>query len=499
MPQTRSDTTALQHHNEFLAKLSTRLRTGISQTDLPHFPVHDPGNGTEIALVPDAPIELAPQILDDAVSAHQLWERESARTRSNVLLRASQLLLEREDSIAATITREMGKPLAESRAEVRFSADYFRWYSEEATRDRGEYREVPGGGAKLIITRKAVGPALLITPWNFPLAMGARKAAAALAAGCSVILKPAELTPLSSLLLADVLTDAGLPENVFQVVTTSRSSLWSATLMADARLRKVSFTGSTRVGSILIKQSAEHVQKLSLELGGDAPFIVCNDADLDRAVDAAMISKTRNGGQACVAANRFFVQRGIAADFIAAFSERLASLRLGHGLNTESTLGPMISARAKATTEALLQDALAHGATPSFDPMQAPNSGYFFAPQLITDVPAAADISTAEIFAPIAMVSEFEQAGDAIAAANASPFGLAGYVFSQDIDQAMSIAHSLNTGVLGINKGLVADASGPFGGTGYSGYGREGGTEGMQDFQTLRQFNLDAPAARWQH
>ncbi len=497
MPHTHSET--LQHHNDFLAKLSTRLRTGVSPTDLPHFPVHDPGTGKEIALVPDAPAELATQILDDAVRAHLLWERETARARSNVLLNASQLLLEREDTIAATITREMGKPLPESRAEVRFSADYFRWYSEEAPRDGGEYREVPGGGAKLIITRKAIGPALLITPWNFPLAMGARKAAAALAAGCSVILKPAELTPLSSLLLADVLADAGLPENVFQVVTTSRSSLWSSALMADARLRKISFTGSTRVGSLLIKQSAQHVQKLSLELGGDAPFIVCNDADLDRAVDAAMISKTRNGGQACVAANRFLVQREIAPDFIAALGERLAALHLGHGFDAGSTLGPMISARAKASTEALLHDAIAHGATPRIDPSQPPNEGYFFAPQLITGVPTTADISTAEIFAPIAMVSEFDQPGEAVSTANSSPFGLAGYVFSQDIDQAMSIAHALHTGVLGINKGLVADASGPFGGTGYSGYGREGGTEGMQDFQTLRQFNLDAPAARWQY
>lgn len=491
--------TALQEHNTFLANFSTQLRTGVSATDLPRFSVTDPGSGEEIALVPDAPIELAEQILSDAVVAHQLWERESARSRSNVLLRASQLLLEREDIIAATITREMGKPLAESRAEVRFSADYFRWYSEEAPRDRGEYREVPGGGAKLIITRKAIGPALLITPWNFPLAMGARKAAAALAAGCSVILKPAELTPLSSLLLADVLADAGLPERVFQVVTTSSSSRWSAALMSDVRLRKISFTGSTRVGSLLIKQSAEHVQKLSLELGGDAPFIVCDDADLDRAVDAAMISKTRNGGQACVAANRFFVQRGIAADFISAFSERLSALQLGHGLDAASTLGPMISAKAKEATTALLHDAVQHGANTHLSGAATPGEGNFFAPQLITGVSQAAEISSAEIFAPIAMVAEFDQPGEAIAAANASPFGLASYVFSQDIDRAMSIAHSLQTGVLGINKGLVADASGPFGGTGYSGYGREGGTEGMQDFQVLRQFNLDAPAQRWQH
>ena len=487
---------AIAAHDEFLRSFSTRLRApGIDSSSLPRIDVLDPATGRAVAQIPDAPVELAGHCLDTAALGLAEWRRHSDRARSNALLRASQLLLEQQERFAATMTREMGKPIAEARAEVAFSADYLRWFSEEAVRSYGGYRDAPGGGARLMLTRHPVGVVLLITPWNFPLAMGARKAAAALAAGCSVILKPAEATPLTSLMLADLLLEAGVPENVFQVVTTGDSSGWSRALMSDARLKKVSFTGSTRVGSKLIEQSAQHVQKLSLELGGDAPFIVFDDADLERAVSSAIISKIRNGGQACVAANRFLVQSGIAEEFSAEFGRRLAALEVGSGFVPGVDLGPMISEQARRQVSTLVNEAIGLGARSRIEHGEEHSEGFFLRPALLTEVPAAASIASTEIFAPVAVVGTFDSAADAVQRANASPFGLAGYVFSQDVDQAFGVAHALEVGVLGINKGLVADASSPFGGIGYSGYGREGGVEGMQDFQVLKQFNLDVPAS----
>ncbi|MGO2139070.1 MAG: aldehyde dehydrogenase family protein [Leucobacter sp.] len=487
--------TILQAHDAFLSSFDGGARIpGIDSTSLERFDVVDPATGAAFTQVSNAPIALADHCLEVAGRGLRAWSTQSARARSNVLLRAAELLLERIEIVAATMTREMGKPIDESRAEVRFSADYLRWYSEEAVRSYGGYREAPAGGARLIVTRQPVGIALLITPWNFPLAMGARKAAAALAAGCSVILKPAEATPLSSLLLGDVLLEAGVPPEAFQVVTTSDSSGWSRTLMGDARLKKVSFTGSTRVGSMLIEQSAQHVQKLSLELGGDAPFLVFNDADLERAVNSAVISKIRNGGQACVAANRFLVQDGIAAEFTAELSSRLNALTVGSGFSDGVDLGPLISGQAREQVRGLVDGALELGAEDACAAPQPVGEGFFMNPAVLTNVPESATIASAEIFAPIAVVGTFSTDAEAVAEANNTPFGLAGYVFSQDIDRAFGVAHALEVGVLGINKGLVADASSPFGGIGYSGYGKEGGIEGMQDFQTLKQFNLDSPA-----
>lgn len=489
---------AIAAHDEFLRTFSTELRTPrLVSSSLRQFDVLDPSTARVVARVSDAPVALADHYLETAIQGLGDWRGHSTRARSNVLLRASELLESREEQFAVMMTREMGKPIAESRAEVRFSADYLRWFSEEAVRSQGGYREAPAGGARLITTREPVGTVLLITPWNFPLAMGVRKAAAALAAGCSVILKPAEATPLTSLMFADVLHEAGLPESVFQVVTTSDSSGWSRALMGDARLKKVSFTGSTRVGSKLIEQSAQHIQKLSLELGGDAPFIVFDDADIDRAVSSAIISKIRNGGQACVAANRFLVQAGIAEEFTFEFERRLSSLSVGSGFDEGVDLGPLISAQARSQVLALVKDAVDRGAKShlhsAFD--DASQKGYFFSPKLLTSVPDSAPISSAEIFAPVAVISTFETVNEAVRRANATPYGLAGYVFSQDVDLAFGVAHALDVGVIGINKGLVADASGPFGGVGYSGYGREGGSEGMQDFQVVKQFNLDVPAS----
>ncbi|KUF08252.1 NAD-dependent succinate-semialdehyde dehydrogenase [Leucobacter sp. G161] len=486
----------LDAHDAFLATFDTGARIpGADTSTFERFAVVDPATGGGIAQVADTPISLAAHCMQTATRGFDNWSKHTPRGRSNVLARAAHMLLERIDTFAATMTREMGKPLEEARAEVRFSADYFRWYSEEAVRSHGGYREAPGGGARLIVTRQPVGVALLITPWNFPLAMGARKSAAALAAGCSVILKPAEATPLTSLLLGDVLVDAGVPPEAFQVVTTSDSAGWSRALMSDQQLKKVSFTGSTRVGSMLIEQSAQHIQKLSLELGGDAPFLVFDDADLERAVESAVISKIRNGGQACVAANRFLVQEGIAEEFTAELAKRLNALTVGSGFAEGVDLGPLISERAHGQVNDLVTGALELGAANACAFTQPDGPGFFMHPALLTNVPETASISSAEIFAPIAVVGTFRTPAEAVARANDTPFGLAGYVFSQDIDQAFGVAHALNVGVLGINKGLVADASSPFGGIGYSGYGKEGGVEGMQDFQTVKQFNLDMPSA----
>lgn len=455
------------------------------------FSVQDPATLQDIADVVDYPVDAADSFLETAVKSQRGWESESPRTRSQLLATARDLLIDRSELFAATITAEMGKPLAESRAEVRFTADYIEWFAGEALRSDGNYREAPNGGARLITSKRAVGVALLITAWNFPLVMGARKLAAALAAGCSAILKPAAETPLTSLLLAEVFADAGLPSGVLQVVTTSDAAAWSARLMADPRLRKVSFTGSTRVGSRIIEQSAPHIQSLSLELGGDAPFIVFDDADLEAAVEQAVVAKIRNGGQACVAANRFLVQDGIAPDFIREFVSRLQGLRVGDGFAEDSELGPLISEKAVLGASALLEDALGHGATVELEGGGTSDTGHFFRPALIRDASGEAMISRSEIFAPIAAVRTFTQASEAIELANDSPYGLAGFVFSQDIDRAFSVAHALHTGVLGINKGLAADATSEFGGTGYSGFGREGGVEGMADFQVTRMFNLN--------
>lgn len=487
---------ALQAHDEFLRTFSTHLRAPAitAETDAT-FDVFDPATAKEIAKVADASPELSAQVMATAVLGFDEWRKQSDRSRSNVLLRAAELLLERRDVFAAMMTREMGKPFGEAQAEVNFSADYLRWYSEEAVRAYGGYRTAPAGGARLILSRAPVGPVLLITPWNFPLAMGARKAAAALAAGCSVILKPAELTPLTSLMFADLLYEAGVPETVFQVVTTSSSAAWSKALMADSRLKKVSFTGSTRVGSTLIQQSAQHVQKLSLELGGDAPFIVFDDADLDRAVSSAIVSKIRNGGQACVAANRFYVQSGIESEFVAELTRRMDALKVGSGFEQGVDMGPLISEQALDKVSSLVSEAIELGAERHTAAPSNRERGYFLDPVLLTGVSTEASIAEAEIFAPVATVNVFDSAEEVVHRANQSPFGLAGYVFSQDIDQAFGVAHALEVGVLGINKGLVADASSPFGGIGYSGYGREGGSEGMQDFQVLKQLNLDLPAA----
>jgi succinate-semialdehyde dehydrogenase/glutarate-semialdehyde dehydrogenase len=365
-----------------------------------------------------------------------------------------------------------------------------RWYAEEATRHSGMVREAPLGGGQLLTRRVPVGLAVLITPWNFPLAMATRKIAPALAAGCSVIVKPATLTPLTTLLAVQLATEAGVPEDLIQVVTTNDSSTFSEVVLKDQRVRKVSFTGSTGVGKVLLRLAADNVVKSSMELGGNAPFIVFDDADLERAVDGAVIAKMRNGGQSCIAANRFLVQDGIADSFVEGLTERLSSLSVGSGLSPATGLGPMVDHKATAGLQALLDDALAHGAQLVTGGQAVESAGSYFAASVLDHVPAAASIASTEIFGPIAAIQRFTRQDEAVARANDTDFGLAGYVFTESLDRAFDVADRLETGIVGINQGVPSNAAGPFGGVKLSGIGREGSAEGLEEYQELRFYNL---------
>lgn len=482
---------------DLLASISGKLRIPQQCEESAWIDVMDPSTNKLIHRVVDAPVDLSAQFVSTAFDAQVKWERESPRVRGDIIRRAYEILISRREDVARVITAEMGKPFRESLTEVDFSAQYWKWFSEEAVRSYGTYREAPSGDARLITTRRAVGTCFLITPWNFPLAMAARKVAPALAAGCSVILKPASETPLTALLMADILYEAGVDRSLLQVITTSSTSAWSQAVMSDPRVKKVSFTGSTSVGSLIIKQSAQNITRLSLELGGDAPFIVLNDADLDRAVSAAIVAKFRNGGQACVAANRFLVQDGIADEFMSEFTRRVLEMSVGGGFDEHTEIGPLINRGARDSIDDLVSDAVGLGASVYARGGSLAGPGNFFSPSVLVNAPTHARIIGQEIFGPVALVRTFGSVDEAIDLANDTPYGLAAYVFSQDIDSAFGVASSLRTGTVGINKGLVADASSEFGGNDQSGYGREGGIEGIQDYQILRQFNLSASNDRW--
>lgn len=454
------------------------------------FAVRDPGTNEVIATVADAGAEDARRAVDEAYRAGLAWARTTPRHRADVLRAAYDLVIDRAEDFALLITREMGKPLAESRAELTYAADFVRWYAEEAVRPGGGYRPSPNGDGRLITGRSPVGVCLLITPWNFPLAMATRKVAPALAAGCSVILKPAALTPLSSLLFADVLREAGVPDGVVNVVTTTDAGSLSATAMADRRVRKVSFTGSTPVGMSLAESAAKSLMRTSMELGGNAAFVVLDDADLDRAVEQALVAKLRNGGQSCIAANRYLVHSGIADSFVDAFAERMSAVGVGHGLGADVALGPVIDERALSSLAHLVDGALDEGAELRVGGTAIAGDGFYFPPTLLDRVPASAAISATEIFGPVATITRFDTDDDAIRLANDTPFGLAGYLFSQDIDRALALADRMQTGMVGINKGVVSNVAAPFGGVKLSGLGREGGAEGLEEYQDVRMYNI---------
>ncbi|OLE25255.1 MAG: NAD-dependent succinate-semialdehyde dehydrogenase [Catenulispora sp. 13_1_20CM_3_70_7] len=452
--------------------------------------VADPATGERIAGVEDFDVDGALQAVATAHEAGVSWARTTPRQRAEVLRAWHTLLVERTEDLAHLISREMGKPLAEARAEVKYGSDFVRWYAEEAVRPAGSFREAPDGGANIVTRRAPVGLAVLITPWNFPLAMATRKIAPALAAGCASVIKPAELTPLTTIFAVELARLAGVPGELVQVVTTSNASRFSEAVLRDERVRKVSFTGSTEVGRTLLRLASDTVLRTSMELGGNAPFIVFDDADLDRAIDGALAAKLRNGGQSCIAANRFYVQNGIADAFAEGLAERIREIAVGAGLGTGTALGPLIDDRAVQRMRVLTDDAVALGAELLTGGTELDSAGHFFAPTVLDRVPATADVAGTEIFGPIAAIQRFDSEAEVIARANATQLGLAGYVFSESIDRVLNVADRLETGLVGINQGLPSNAAAPFGGVKQSGLGREGSGEGLEEYQSVRFYNI---------
>ena len=446
------------------------------------FPVTNPADGSELATVADATPDDALAALDAAVAAQARWAATPARERSEILRRSFEEILARRDELARIITLEMGKPLADAHAEIDYGAEFFRWFAEEAVRIDGGYKASPSGSGRILVMRQPVGPALLITPWNFPLAMATRKIGPALAAGCTVVVKPAEQTPLTTLALAGILEKCGVPAGVVNVVTTSAPGPAVSALLRDPRLRKLSFTGSTDVGRLLLAQAAETVLRTSMELGGNAPFLVFDDADLDAAVEGALLAKLRNMGEACTAANRFYVQRPVAAEFAARLAERMAALRVAPGLEEGSQIGPLIDEAGRDKVAALVKDAVRKGARVLAGGTPVDGPGYFYPPTVLTDVPGTADLLGQEIFGPVAPVLPFDSDDEAIALANETEYGLVAYLYTRDIGRALRTAEALETGMVGLNQGVISNAAAPFGGVKQSGLGREGGPSGIDEY-----------------
>ena len=446
------------------------------------FEVLDPADGSRITDVADGSTSDAMDALDAAVAAQHDWARTAPRERGEILRGAFELITERADHFARLISLEMGKTLVEAKGEVTYGAEFFRWFSEEAVRVHGHWMQAPAGGSRLLTVRKPVGPCLFITPWNFPLAMGTRKIGPAIAAGCTMVVKPAELTPLTMLALAALLEEVGLPAGVLNIVTTSNSKELSKTLMADDRLRKVSFTGSTPVGKVLVRQSADELQRVSMELGGNAPFVVFEDADVDAAVDGAMIAKMRNMGEACTAANRFLVHEDVAEEFAKKLGERMGALTVGRGQDDGVDVGPLINADAVESVGELVTDAIHDGATLVTGGSAPDGPGWFYQPTVLLGVPAEAQINQVEIFGPVAPITTFASEEEAVEQANATPYGLTSYVYTRDLSRTIRLAESLDFGMVGVNTGLVSNPAAPFGGVKASGFGREGGFEGIDEY-----------------
>nr|WP_314145354.1 NAD-dependent succinate-semialdehyde dehydrogenase [uncultured Rhodococcus sp.] len=454
------------------------------------FDVIDPASGEVIARVADGSIADAENAMAAAVDAAADWAATPPRARSEILRRAYELIMARSEELAAIITAEMGKPLADARGEVAYGAEFFRWFSEEAVRISGDHTLTGDGKNRIVVTRAPVGPCILVTPWNFPLAMGTRKIGPALAAGCTVVFKPAEQTPLTALALAGILHDAGVPAGVVNVVTTTDASGVVGSWMSSGAARKISFTGSTAVGKILLEQAASTVMRTSMELGGNAPFIVMDDADLARAVDGAMVAKMRNMGEACTAANRFFVHRSVTAQFADKLAERMGALSVGAGSAHGTEVGPLIDDAGRTKVQTLVDDALGRGARAIVGGVAPDGPGYFYPPTVLTDVDAASDLMSQEIFGPVAAIVPFDTEDEVIALANDTEWGLVGYVFTQDIDRALRMGERLEVGMVGLNTGLVSNPAAPFGGVKQSGLGREGGKVGIDEFLEYKYFAI---------
>jgi len=446
------------------------------------FQVDDPATQEVIAEVADGSVEDGRAALDAAVAAQDSWAATAPRDRGEILRRAFELVTARADDLALLMTLEMGKTVKESRGEITYAAEFLRWFSEEAVRIAGRWSTSPNGATRLLTMKQPVGPCLFITPWNFPMAMGTRKIGPAIAAGCTMVVKPASQTPLSMLALAGIMTEAGLPDGVLNVVTTHRTGEVMEPLIRDRRLRKLSFTGSTPVGKRLVEQSAEQLLRVSMELGGNAPFLVFADADLDAAVDGAMLAKMRNMGEACTAANRFLVHESLAADFSAALAARMGALTVGRGTDDGVDVGPLVDEASRTKVTELVQDAVDAGARVAVGGSAVGDRGYFYAPTVLTDVPAGARLVTEEIFGPVAPVTTFGTDDEALRMANDTEYGLVAYAFTRDLDRALRVAEGLETGMVGINQGIVSNPAAPFGGVKHSGFGREGGAEGIEEY-----------------
>ena len=454
--------------------------------------VDDPSTATALCGVADATGDDAVAALDAAVAAQAGWAATAPRERGEVLRRAFDVITERLDDLALLMTLEMGKPLAESRSEVAYAAEFLRWFSEEAVRIDGRFAVAPAGGSRLLTMRQPVGPCLLVTPWNFPMAMGTRKVGPAIAAGCTMVVKPAQNTPLSMLALAGILQEVGLPDGVCNVITSSSASSVVNPLVADRRLRKLSFTGSTEVGRHLIAAAAEQVLQVSMELGGNAPFLVFDDADLDAAVDGAVIAKMRNMGEACTSANRFHVHRSVAEEFTERFAARLAAMPVGRGTDDGVQVGPLINAAARLGVAELVDDAVGRGARIATGGAIPDGPGWFYPPTVLADVPPDARVLREEVFGPVAPITTFDDDDTAIAAANDTEYGLVAYVFTRDIDRALRVVERLETGMVGLNQGLVSNPAAPFGGVKQSGLGREGGPEGIDEYLSTKYVAIHA-------
>nr|WP_315266431.1 NAD-dependent succinate-semialdehyde dehydrogenase [Microbacterium lemovicicum] len=444
--------------------------------------VIDPSTGEVVKEIADARAEDGMAALDAAVDAAADWAATPARQRGEILRRAFDLLQERKEDFALLMTIEMGKPLAEARGEVVYGGEFLRWFSEEAVRATGRYGANPEGTGRMIVSQHPVGPCFLITPWNFPLAMATRKIAPALAAGCTVVIKPAELTPLTTLYFAKLLQDAGLPAGVVNVFTTSTSGAVSEPIIRDPRLRKLSFTGSTPVGVKLLEQAAGGVLRTSMELGGNAPFVIFDDADLDKAVEGAMAAKFRNIGQACTAANRFIVHRSVADEFARRVTERVQGFRMGRGTEDGVTIGPLIDDRAVAKAEALVKDAVDRGATLRTGGRRGDGAGTFYEATVVSDVAEGSDILREEIFGPVLAIVPFDDEDEAVRLANDTEYGLVSYVYTESLARGQRMIERLETGMMGLNVGVVSNAAAPFGGWKMSGLGREGGAEGIHEY-----------------
>ncbi|WP_206796605.1 NAD-dependent succinate-semialdehyde dehydrogenase [Amycolatopsis sp. MtRt-6] len=456
--------------------------TWLDAVDGATMPVDDPATGEVFAHVADAGPKDALLAEEAAVRAQEPWAATPPRERGEILRRAHDIILSRTDELAELITAEMGKPLAEARGEVAYAAEFFRWFAEEAVRIGGDYGVLPDGRNRMLLMRQPVGPCLLITPWNFPLAMGTRKIGPAVAAGCTVVLKPAPQTPLSSLALAGILREAGLPDGVLNVVTTSRAAAVVEPLLRGGRIRKLSFTGSTAVGKLLLTQCADTVLRASMELGGNAPFIVFDDADLDEAVDGALTAKMRNMGEACTAANRFFVHRSVADEFAARLAARMSALVVGPGTRAGVDVGPLIDEAGRRKVDLLVADAVRRGARVLTGGECPPGPGWFYPPTVLSPVAADSELTATEIFGPVAAILTFDDEDEAVRRANDTPWGLVGYVFTRSLDRALRVSERLETGMVGLNTGVVSNPAAPFGGVKQSGLGREGGRLGIDEF-----------------